>query len=264
MMLDVRNATFSFRNNVRVLEDISFVLDEGDVFCILGPNGVGKSTLVRCLARLLALTGGHIILDGNDIREMNRQDLSKKIAFIPQIHSPGFAYSVLDFVLMGRSPYIGLFSSPSEEDFSIAEEAISTVRIASLKDKLYTQISGGEQQLVLFAQALAQEPRLLILDEPTSHLDLANQIYVLDLIDRLADEGLTTIMTTHIPDHALHLDQHAALMTRKTFFAKGPVKEVITEENMQLAYGINVKIVNVDEMGQKTCVPIKRRGNAHG
>ncbi len=257
MILEVRKASFSYIPGFPIFEDISFQMDEGDVFCILGPNGIGKSTLIRCLARLSLLTSGCIHLQGKDILTMNRQDLAKKISFIPQIHSPSFSYTVFDFVLMGRNPYIGLFARPSEVDLSIAEDAIATVRISGLKEKKYTEISGGEQQLVVFAQALAQEPKLLLLDEPTSHLDLANQIHILKLIDHLADKGLTTVMTTHIPDHAFLLERHAAIMKDGKFFALGPVHEVITEENMREAYGVDVKIVNVDGTNQKTCVPVK-------
>jgi len=258
-LLIVQNAVFSYRENIPIFDDISFSLEEGDIFCILGPNGIGKSTLIRCLARLLPLRSGRISLDGHDISRMNRQALAKKIGFIPQIHTPVFSYSVLDFVLLGRSPHVSLFSSPSEEDITIAEEALSTVGITALKDKIYTHISGGEQQLVLFSRVLAQKPRLLLLDEPTSHLDLANQLHILELIDRLAGQGLTTIMTTHIPDHAYLLAQRAAIMKDRKFLVSGPVKDVITEENMQKAYGIKVKMVGVEENGQMVCVPLRSR-----
>lgn len=259
MLLDVQNASFSYEKTKPIFNDISFSLDEGDVFCILGPNGIGKSTLIRCLARLLPLTSGQVFLDEHNISQMNRQALAKKIGFIPQIHTPAFSYSVFDFVLMGRSPYITLFGLPREEDLTIAEQALSTVGITGLKDKIYTQISGGEQQLVLFARVLAQEPRLLLLDEPTSHLDLANQMHILDLIAKLADQGLTTIMTTHIPDHAYRLAHRAAIIKDRKFLAEGQVCDVITEENMQKAYGIPVKMVNIEETGQKVCVPLKKQ-----
>lgn len=257
MLLDIQNASFSYGKTKPVFHEISFSLEEGDVFCILGPNGIGKSTLIRCLARLLPLMHGRILLDGDDISQMNRQALAKKIGFIPQIHTPAFSYSVFDFVLMGRSPYISLFASPREEDFTIAEQALSIVGITGLKDKIYTQISGGEQQLVLFARVLAQEPRLLLLDEPTSHLDLANQIRILELIDRLAGKGLATIMTTHIPDHACRLAHRAAIMKDRKFIVTGDVNDVITEENLQAAYGIPVKIFTIEGTDQKVCVPLK-------
>jgi iron complex transport system ATP-binding protein len=256
-LLDVQNAAFSYGENITIFDDIPFSLKKGDVFCVLGPNGIGKSTLIRCLARLLPLTSGRVLLDGHDISRMNRQALARKIGFIPQIHTPAFSYSVFDFVLMGRSPYVSLFSLPAEKDITIAEEALSTVGITALRDKIYTHISGGEQQLVLFARVLAQEPRLLLLDEPTSHLDLANQVHILELIDRLAAKGLTTLMTTHIPDHAFLLGQRAALMKDRKFLAAGKVSEVITEENMQKAYGIKVKMVSVEGTGQMVCVPLK-------
>ena len=259
MLLDVQNASFSYEKTKPIFNDISFSLKEGDVFCILGPNGIGKSTLIRCLAHLLPLTSGRVFLDGHDISQMNRQALAKKIGFIPQIHTPAFSYSVFDFVLMGRSPYISLFALPREEDITIAEEALSTVGITALKDKIYTQISGGEQQLVLFARVLAQQPRLLLLDEPTSHLDLANQVHILELIDRLAGQGLATIMTTHIPDHACRLAHRAAIMKDRKFLVAGEVDDVITEENLQKAYGIPVKIVNVEGTHQKVCVPRNSR-----
>lgn len=258
MILDVRAAQFSYSQDIPVFQDISFSLGEGDIFCILGPNGIGKSTLVRCLARLLTLSSGRIALEGKDIAGMSRKDIAKTVAFIPQIRSPAFSYSVFEFVLMGRSPYVGLLSTPYEQDISIAEDALSMVRITGLKEKKYTEISGGEQQLALFAQAIAQEPSLLLLDEPTSHLDLANQIHILEIIEDLAARGLTTVMTTHIPDHAILLGHRAAIMKDHTFFSEGSVDEVITDENMRHAYGIDVSILTMSETGQRTCVPVKR------
>lgn len=257
IIFDVKNAAFSYSKASTVFDNISFSIKKGDVFCILGPNGIGKSTLLRCLIRLLPLKSGDIFLEGKNIANISRNILAKKVGFIPQSHSPVFSYSVFDFVLMGRSPYVNLFASPSEEDIAITEEAISNMGVSNLRDKTYTHLSGGEQQLVLFARVLAQEPSILLLDEPTSHLDLANQMHILQIIEKFASEGLTTIMTTHIPDHAILLAQRAAIMKDQNFLVTGNVSDVITEEHLQNAYGIEVKMVSVCGTEQKTCVPVK-------
>jgi len=255
-LLDVQNAAFSYGENITIFDDISFSLKKGDVFCVLGPNGIGKSTLIRCLARLLPLTSGRVLLDGHDISRMNRQALARKIGFIPQIHTPAFSYSVFDFVLMGRSPYVILFSLPAEKDITIAEEALSTVGITALRDKIYTHISGGEQQLVLFARVLAQEPRLLLLDEPTSHLDLGNQLKILGTIRELSRKGLTILMATHFPDHAFLISGRVGVMLEKGIPLIGPAEDVITEMTMKKAYNAAVRIMTMEgDGGRRICIP---------
>jgi len=258
MRLDVSNVAYSYDGENNVFEDIAFSVGEGDIFCILGPNGTGKSTLIKCIGNLLRLKRGSIKLEGEDILSLDNVDVAKKIGYIPQVHSPTFPFSVLDVVLMGRVPHLSLLSSPTKKDTNIAEDAIKTVGISHLIDKPYTEISGGERQLVLLARVLAQQPSILLLDEPTSHLDFGNQIRILNRIDKLAKNGLSIIMASHFPDHAFLSSNKVAIMKGGTFIGMGSPDEVITEENMKSAYGVDVKVVYVgDGADRKVCVPIK-------
>jgi len=257
MKLEIRGATFSYDGTENVFEDITFSLREKEVFCILGPNGTGKSTLIKCIDNLLKLKGGSILIDDTDIHLLERTDIAKKIGYIPQIHNPTFPFSILDVVLMGRAPHLSLLSSPAKKDVQIAEDAIETVGVSHLIDKPYTEISGGERQLVLFARILAQQPEVLLLDEPTSHLDFGNQIHILEIIDKLASRGLSIIMASHFPDHAFLTSNKVAIMDGGAFIDMGSPDKVITERNLKSAYGIDVKIIHVNEgINTKICVPI--------
>jgi len=255
-LLSVSGAGFSFDKKNPVFEGLTFSLKKGDIFCILGPNGVGKSTLIRCLCNFLSLNKGTIFLEGKEIRSYTKLQLAKKIGFIPQLHQPAFPFLVRDFVLLGRTPHIPLCSTPSSEDILISEKCMKRAGIAHLASRPYTRISGGERQLVMFARIMAQEPELMLLDEPTSHLDLKNQVRILDMIESLSRSGLSCVFTTHIPDHAFLLDSTVALMKNQSIIKIGPAKEVITEENMLAAYDIPVRVIEVDG-GIRTCVPVR-------
>lgn len=259
--LDIRNASFSYDGKRKIFEDISFSVDRGDIFCILGPNGTGKSTLLRCLCNLYRLNSGAITIDGKDISSMTPAGRAKKIGFIPQIHTPTFPYSVLQVVLMGRTPHLSLLELPSEEDYRIAEEAIRTVKIEHIMDMPYTELSGGQMQLVLMARVLAQEPEILLLDEPTSHLDVGNQIRVIDMISDLADRGLSIVMTSHFPDHAFLASNRVGIMKDRSFIAMGDADEVVTEQNLKSTYGVDIRIVYMSgDINRKIAVPLAGNG----
>ncbi len=157
--LEVKGATFSYDGKRDIFDDISFTVGRGEVFCILGPNGTGKSTLLRCLCNLYKLGKGRINVDGEDIALMGQATLAKKIGFIPQIHTPTFPYTVFDVVLMGRTPHLNMLASPSENDYRIADRAIKTVNIEDIQDRPYTQLSGGQMQMVRLARCLPRSPR---------------------------------------------------------------------------------------------------------
>ncbi|RPI79049.1 MAG: ABC transporter ATP-binding protein [Desulfobacteraceae bacterium] len=256
-LLDIREAGFSYDGKQTIFDRVTFSIKPGEIFCILGPNGIGKSTLLRCLGGLLTLQTGSITLQGQGIHAIGRKELGKQIGFIPQGHQPAFPYSVKEFVLMGRAPYIPIYAMPAEEDHRIAEQAIRSIGLVHLMEKSYTEISGGERQMALFARVLAQNPQLLLLDEPTSHLDLRNQLNTLTLIETLCRQGLTAVLTTHLPDQALLLNATVAIMKDRTFMAVGPAREVITVENLKAAYGIDVQILSSADGRARACVPVK-------
>lgn len=258
-MLDVKDAAFSYNKNGYIFEDISFSVKAGDVLCILGSNGSGKTTLIRCICNLLKLQSGSVSIEERNIKYFSERDLARYISYIPQMHNPTFPYSVLDVVLMGRTPYLNPFSAPSKRDIAIAKSAIDSVGVNHLIDKPYTEISGGERQLVLFARALAQQPKILLLDEPTSHLDFGNQVRVLKIIKKLADTGLSIVMTSHFPDHAFIASNMTAIMKDGRFIDIGNSDDVVTEKNLKKIYAIDVKIVQVSNGKNneiKVCVPI--------
>lgn len=242
MSLEVKNATFSYRGNVNVFNDISFKAFDKDILCILGPNGCGKTTLLKCVSGILKLKHGDIFLENQSLLSLKRNQVASVLGYIPQEQSTGFAYSVLEVVLMGRTPHLSIFSTPSQKDYQIAMEVMEMVEISHLQDKRYTEISGGERQLVLVARTLAQQPRILLLDEPTSHLDFKNQTLVLRLVRKLAKNGLSVIMTSHFPDQALTYAGRIALMNNGAFINQGDPGEIVTEDNLKQTYGIEVKI----------------------
>lgn len=254
-LMEIQNGSFSYDGENNIFRNINFSTDHGDVFCILGANGTGKTTLIKCLTGLMKLNSGTIILDGEDLDSLSAVSVAKKIGYIPQIHYSTFPFTVLDVVLMGRSPHLELFESPSEKDYKIARKALRSLNISHMEDKPYTEISGGEQQLVFIARVLAQEPDIMILDEPTSHLDFGNQIRTLKIIENLAKTGLSVIMSSHFPDHAFLSANKVAIMQDGSFLDVGSPEEVVTAENMEKAYGIKVEIADIHD--RKACIPLK-------
>ena len=194
--------------------------------------------------------------NGQNIKKLSFKEISKHIGYIPQSHVPSFPFKVLDVVVMGRAPYLNLTDSPKKEDIEIAINALKTLGIDHLKDKEYTNLSGGERQLVFLARILCQQPEILILDEPTSHLDFGNQIKLLEIIDNLAESGLSIIMSSHFPDHAFLSSNKVAIMKDKKFIDFGSPEDVVTEDNLKKAYSIDVKLVELDN-DRKVCVPLK-------
>jgi iron complex transport system ATP-binding protein len=255
MILDVRQAGFRYDLTRMIFSDISFGLDEQEVLCILGPNGIGKSTLIRCLANLNPLCAGSIRLHERDIRSLNNRDVATIVGYVPQAHDIVFPFPVRQFVLMGRAPRLGLFESPGKDDYAKADEAIDLVGIGKIRNKPVNEISGGEFQLAMIARALAQEPEVLLLDEPTSHLDFGNQIRVLEIISRLAEDGLSVIMSSHFPDHAFLSSNNVAIMQHGSFMAYGLAEDVVTEENLKQTYGVDVSITYSRDVDRNVCVP---------
>ncbi|MFH0919659.1 MAG: ABC transporter ATP-binding protein [Fibrobacterota bacterium] len=260
MTLDVKNVIGGY-GGAPVLNGISLSVGSGEILCLLGPNGVGKTTLFKAVLGLLKIDSGTITLDGQDIRALPRRELARAIAYVPQAHTPPFPYSVMDVVLMGRTAHLGPFASPSANDRAIAEEALATLGVSFLKERIYTEISGGERQMALVARALAQQSRILVLDEPTSNLDFGNQVRVLEQINGLVKRGLGVLMTTHFPDHAFLCSTKVVLMQRNNIVSSGETAEIITEENLRSAYGVDVKIIHTKtETGEalRSCIPLIR------
>jgi iron complex transport system ATP-binding protein len=242
-----------------VIEDLSLTISSGEVLCLLGPNGVGKTTLFKSMLGFLPVASGSIFINGQDIKGWKRSKLAKYVGYVPQGHVPSFPFSVLDVVVLGRIAHLGIVSSPSKKDASIAEHNLDRLGIAHLRDRTYTEISGGERQLVMIARALTQESQILVLDEPTSSLDFGNQTTVLAQSLRLAQEGYAVVMTTHAPDHAFLCSSKVVLLLQASKFIVGTPHEVVTEANLREAYGIDVNVLSgPDKYGNeaRSCVPV--------
>ena len=223
------------------------------MFLLLGPNGCGKTTFLNCILGLHKPETGVIEAEGTDISTLSAALIARKIAYVPQGHKKTFLYTVKEIVLMGRAAYTPAYSSPKAEDEKIAEEALSSVGILHLADRPYVQLSGGEGQLVLLARAIAQQSPIIVLDEPTAHLDSYNELLVMDrLTDLIKQKGLTVIMTTHYPNQALYLMNrglvlHGALMKNGGFLACGEGQEILTAENMSKLYNIKCRLIETTD-----------------
>ena len=259
MSLEIRNLSFGYSSNKLIFEGVSLKVEKGEVVCLLGPNGAGKTTLFKTILGLYKARQGQVLVNGKDVSNCSRRELAKEMGYVPQNHMPPFPYSVIDVVLMGRTAHINNYAVPSDLDLQIAREAMANVNISYLEDKNYTEISGGERQLVLIARALAQQPQILIMDEPTSNLDYGNQIRLLSHIKRLAKQGLSIVMSTHYPDHALYCADKAIMLKDGHIICSGTSEEVLTEHNLSKIYGIDVQIMDtVAKNGEqkKICVPV--------
>jgi iron complex transport system ATP-binding protein len=244
--LTIQNGTFSYGEK-SIFSGLTLEVYKDEVTCILGANGCGKTTLLRCLNGSMRLQKGKVLLGETDIALMQIDEIAKKVGFVFQEHTALFPFSVLEVVRMGRAPHLKLFATPSRCDTQIALEKLEMVGMLHLKDKPYTQISGGERQLILIARTLAQEPEVILMDEPTSHLDFRNQTIVLQIVNKLAENGLGILMTSHLPDHALLFSSRVALMKGGHFVAIGEPNSVMTEERLKEIYGIDVRMVNLTD-----------------
>lgn len=253
MNLTVRDLHFAYGEH-QVLSGISFSLTEGELMAVLGPNGTGKTTLFKCILGFMPHYAGSITVDGDEARTLPPRELAKRIAYIPQNHQQTFGYSVLDMVLMGSAHSLSLFSMPGRAQKEEAYAALERLGIEHLAEKNIGRISGGEQQLVLIARALAQKARLLIMDEPTASLDYGNQDRVMQLVKGLTRDGYSVLISTHNPQHALwYADRALALRDRK-ILACGAPDEIITAVFLKELYGMNASLM--DTPGGKVIVPL--------
>lgn len=258
MELSIKNASCGY-GNTAILENVSLSIKQGEIVCILGPNGIGKTTLFRSVLGFLNLIKGEVMLDGKPKSQISPRDFAKCVGYVPQGHEPPFPYSVKDVVVMGRAAHLKRFESPGVNDYKMAYKVMEMLGISYLRNKTYTNISGGERQMVLITRALTQEPKLLVMDEPTANLDFGNQVHVLECISKLTSSGLGVLMTTHNPDHAFLCCDRVILLTKNRQVIEGSIDEIVTEENLRLAYGVDVKISSTKTDNGKiirSCIPL--------
>lgn len=228
-----------------VLNDLSLEIPPGAVTAILGPNGAGKTTLLHVMLGLLPPRAGQVLLDGRPQTGLSRREMSRLIGLVPQAERIPFDFSVLEYVLLGRSPYLGMLEMPRDDDYTIALEALRMLDVLDVQHRPVTELSGGERQMVMLARTLAQQPRILLLDEPTSHLDLSNKGRLLRVLRQLAARGVTIVFTTHDPEAAISIAQYLIMMRGGRTLASGPLAEVLTADNLIATYGAAVRLVQV-------------------
>lgn len=256
-VLEARDLSFGFPGRT-IGRGVSLALGAGESMCVLGPNGGGKTTLFRTLLGLLPSHGGDVRLQGTALHALTRSEVARLAGYVPQGHTAYFAYTLRQFVLMGRTARLGAFAVPGAVDRRIADQALESLGIEALAERPINEVSGGERQLALVARALAQEPRLLVMDEPTASLDFGNRVRVLERILALSASGIAVLFSSHDPDHAFIGAQRALLLAEGRVLESGDPRKVVRAETLQRLYGVPVEVVQVPG-GRHACLPSLRR-----
>ncbi|MDR3253209.1 MAG: ABC transporter ATP-binding protein [Tannerella sp.] len=258
MKLEIKNAVLGYHRKT-VLKNVNLTLETGQTTCVIGRNGAGKTTLFKSMLGLLPLLRGEILLDGKSVDAWSRRKFARRVAYIPQVRALPFPYTAFDVVLFGRTAHLAAFSSPGKKDRLIAEECLDKLHIAHLKNRIFTQLSGGEQQMIIVARALAQQPSFLIMDEPTSGLDFGNQIKIINQVNELKNDSLGILMATHSPDHAFMCDAGVVVVHREEIRQHEDCNRMITEEILKEIYSVDIKICSITDpqsgYNRKTCMP---------
>ena len=260
-LLDVRDLRVGYgrKHPVEVVHGVSLTLDAGEFLCIIGPNGCGKTTTLKALMGLLPSLSGTVTVAGEPVAGMPERELARRFAYIPQAHTPPFPFTVADVVLMGRTPYVNRLARTTEHDRLVAYKALDLLGIKDLSDTAYTNLSGGQQQLVLIARALTQQSDILVMDEPTAALDFGNQQLVLSRMRMLSRMGKGVIMVTHDPDHALYCADRVIAMEDGRVIKEGTAAECITTQIIRRIYHTQACVMDVEVepgVSRRVCVPI--------
>lgn len=243
-MLEVKDLSFSYGGR-QILDNVCLRAEKGQFVSVLGSNGVGKSTLFKCILGILRDYSGTVTVDGRDTRSMSVRELAQRIAYIPQISASAFNYSVEDIVLMGTTASLHSLHSPGREEKRRAEEAMERMGISELRQRCFHHLSGGERQLTVIARALAQQTDILLLDEPASALDFGNQMRILNEAKSLARDGYLVIQSTHDPERAFMFSDRMIALKDGTVFAQGTPAEVLTAGNIRELYGVDTKLTSI-------------------
>ncbi len=239
MFFRLEKASFEYEKNNLILDNVSFYLNKGEILAIMGSNGIGKTTLIKCVMGILDWKSG-----SSYIEDKKGGESLLDIAYVPQGQKTSFSYSVMEMVLFGRAKHMSIFSLPQSKDYQIASQALKDMGIYHLKDRSCNALSGGQLQMVMVARALAAEPKVLILDEPESHLDFHNQVIILDTIRELAKErDITCILNTHYPNHAIKLADKILLLGKGDYKVGKPI-EMLSGENVEKFFNVKSAVVN--------------------
>ncbi len=249
--IEIRNLEFSYKSGNAIpafrIEIPEWTIGNGDFVSLLGPNGCGKSTLLKLIANLIDFTSGHIIIEGKNLNELRRNEVAKKIAFVPQKNFTYFPFSVYEIVLMGRTPYLNMMGFETSEDRTIVDQAIEVMQIGDLRKKGINELSGGEAQRVFIARALAQKAQIILLDEPNAHLDLQHQIMIFDLLKKLNDEGITVVTVSHDLNLVGIYSKKIALMNHGRIVLYGEKSDILNKKNISEIFKINSIVFSAAE-----------------
>jgi len=243
MNIVVKNVYFQY-NHAVVIKDVSLNIQSGEFFFLAGPNGSGKTTLLKLLDGLIKPGRGEIYLDGKDLSFMKRKEIARRVAFVSQDHELPFAFTVEETVLMGRYPYLGILGIEGKRDFEIAEDAMRATGVLKFRDRIVSDLSGGEKQRVVIARALTQRPEMLLLDEPTAHLDLSASVEIMELLKNLQkSRGLTIVIASHDLNLGVRYADRIAFLFQGSKIAEGKPEEVLTEGLLKHVYGEGFRII---------------------
>jgi iron complex transport system ATP-binding protein len=260
--VDITGLSFGYTESEPIFSGIDLRLAPGQVFCLLGPNGSGKSTLLKCIMQLLTPAAGRVAVDGEDLSGLGANRIAAKLGFVPQTLVSAFPFTVAEIVVMGRASQIRMTASPSKKDRDLAMTALERMGITHLALRPCNQLSGGEWQQVLIARALTHSPKVLLLDEPCSHLDIGNQVKILEIVNRLAQDGITILMASHFPDHAFLTAHQVGILKHGRLLALGNPDETLCESVLYDTYGIHIRVVTIGkEVNRKICIPVLQEIN---
>lgn len=250
MIINFVNATLGYGKK-KIIVDLNFEIRDNNSICLLGKNGIGKTTIFKSLLGFINLIEGEILVDGKSIRNMGSKERAKNFSYVPQAKSFSYQFTVEEIIMMGRALHIKQYSEPSGNDYKRVHEVMELLDIVDKKDNKYSELSGGEQQIVLIARAIVQDAKFIIMDEPSSNLDFSNQKKLLNVINKLRNLNIGILMSTHNPEHAFICCEYALLIFKDKTYKFGSVNEIINEKNLKDAYGVDIGVVSTEN--NNTC-----------